>query len=128
MPGIGGYGDRNAYRSLFRDGFIAGYNEGYRRFAAAPYGYPPAPAPSRAPVYRGQTRAYGSVAAENGYRDGYDAGRRDAGDRRRFDPVRVSRYREGDHGYDRRYGSRDDYKREYRAAFQQGYDAGYRSR
>jgi hypothetical protein len=132
--GYRGYGDRNEYRALFREGFVAGYNEGYRRYASGPYGYPQPngypqrPTPSRAPIYRGSAPVYQSAAIENGYRDGYDAGRGDAGDRRRYDPVRVSRYREGDHGYESRYGSRDDYKRDYRAAFMQGYEAGYRSR
>jgi hypothetical protein len=69
---------------------------------------------------------YSSPAAEVGFRDGLAQGRDDAGDRRRFDPVRASRYRSGDHDYNNRYGSRDDYRREYRAAFQQGYEQGYR--
>jgi hypothetical protein len=82
-------------------------------------GYPPPP-PPRA--------AYVSAAARNGYRDGIDAGRNDARHRERFDPVRARRYREGDHDYDRRYGPRDDYKREYRSAFERGYEDGYRRR
>ena len=45
----------------------------------------------------------------------------------RFDPVRAKRYREGDHDYDNRYGSRDQYKQDYRAAFVQGYEEGYRN-
>jgi hypothetical protein len=68
---------------------------------------------------------YRSAAANNGYRDGLEAGRNDARDRERFDPIRAKRYREGDHDYDGRYGSRDDYKREYRSAFEQGYREGY---
>ena len=65
-------------------------------------------------------------AYDNGFRDGVEAGRDDARHLQRFDPVRASRYREGDHHYDRRFGSREDYRREYRAAFQQGYTQGYR--
>ena len=84
------------------------YDTGYPRA-----GYPPA------------RDAYASVAARNGYRDGIEAGRDDARHRERFDPVRARRYREGDHDYDRRYGSRDEYKREYRAAFERGYREGY---
>ena len=84
------------------------YDDGYRRGG----GYP---------VYRGQSRA-----AEIGFRDGIEAGRDDARRRERFDPVRARRYRSADHDYDRRYGSRDDYKREYRSAFQAGYEQGYR--
>jgi len=28
-----GYGDRSSYRSVFRQGFVAGYNDGYRRYS-----------------------------------------------------------------------------------------------
>jgi hypothetical protein len=87
------------------------YDQGYPRG-----GYPPPPPP------RGR---YLSVAAENGYRDGIEAGRNDARHRERFDPIRARRYREGDHDYDRRYGSRDEYKREYRSAFERGYREGF---
>jgi hypothetical protein len=84
------------------------YDSGYPRG-----GYPPA------------REVYNDVAARNGYRDGLDAGRDDARHRERFDPVRARRYREGDHDYDRRYGSRDEYKREYRSAFERGYRDGF---
>ena len=87
------------------------YDTGYPRA-----GYPPPP-PPRAD--------YVSIAARNGYRDGVDEGRSDARHRERFDPVRAKRYREGDHDYDRRYGPRDEYKREYRAAFERGYREGF---
>jgi hypothetical protein len=119
------YRGQDEYRRLFREGFSAGYREGYRQYARD---YP-ATGPSRYPeypVYRGRSGAYASPAASNGYRDGYEQGRDDARHNRRFDPIGSSRYRSGDHDYDRRNGSRDDYKRDYRAAFQQGYDAGYR--
>jgi hypothetical protein len=118
--GYSGFGNRNAYRSLYREGFAAGYDEGYRRWAYS----------GRRPGYGGSPRygtpRYSSLAAEHGYRDGFEQGRKDRGDRRRADPVRASRYRSADNDYDRRYGSLDDYKREYRAAFLQGYNAGYR--
>ena len=87
------------------------YDTGYPRA-----GYPPPPPPRE---------AYVSAAARTGYRDGFDAGRDDARHRDRFDPVRARRYRDGDHDYDRRYGSRDDYKREYRSSFERGYRDGY---
>ena len=104
------FGDRELYRRVFRDGFRAGYSEAFNRRAVVI-------APRAAAV---------SPAAQIGYRDGFDAGRNDGRDRDRYDPQRARRYREGDHDYDRRYGSRDDYAREYRAAFQRGYDEGYR--
>lgn len=110
--GYHGYGDRNGYRGLYRQGFVAGYNDGYRRYARGSFGN-----------VRGR---YASPAAQNGYRDGFAQGRDDARDGDRYDPVRASRYRSGDRDYDRRYGSRNDYQREYRAAFQAGYDDGFR--
>ena len=64
-------------------------------------------------------------AEEIGFRDGLEAGRDDARHRERFDPVRARRYRSADHDYDRRYGSRDEYARDYRAAFERGYREGY---
>lgn len=111
-------GDR--YRRSYREGFQAGYTEAFSRNARY---WRDGVNPQMAD--RGE---YRSVAARNGYRDGFDAGRGDARDRERFDPIRAKRYREGDRGYDNRYGSRDEYKRDYRAAFQRGYDEGYRAR
>jgi hypothetical protein len=70
---------------------------------------------------------YGSVPFDNGYRDGYDKGHDDARDNHRHDPFRQGRYRSGDHGYDRRYGSKDDYREVYRDGFRNGYDDGYRA-
>jgi len=121
-------GDREYYRRSYRQGFQTGYTEAYNRARGGygrdqgrvyPSGYP------NYPQNRGGYGSYGSPAAQNGYRDGLEAGRNDARDRERFDPVRTKRYREGDHDYNGRYGSRDDYKREYRAAFEQGYREGY---
>lgn len=117
------YGSRNEYRLAFRQGFAAGYDDGYRRNARGDrYSRPPN-------VYGGREdggAVYRSPAADSGFRDGYAQGRDDARDGDRYDPVRASRYREGDHDYNSRYGSRDAYKRDYRAAFQQGYERGYR--
>jgi flagellar biosynthesis/type III secretory pathway protein FliH len=128
-----GYASRDEYRRAFRSGFEAGYRESYDRYTAT-YGRYPRTDPSypRYPTYPsyppGGIYTRGSAATENGYRDGFEAGRNDARDGRAFDPRRTRRYREGDHDYDRRYGSRDAYKQEYRDAFQQGYEEGYRRR
>jgi hypothetical protein len=111
-------GSRDAYRQIFRQGFQAGYTEGFNQFART--------FPRTAP-YPGGTRSgiYTSPAGESGYRDGFEAGRNDARHRGPFDPQRSSRYRSADHNYNRRYGSKDDYKREYRVAFQRGYQEGF---
>ena len=124
--GYRGYGDRSEYRTLFRQGFLAGYNDGFRRYSRQGYGYPGRTYPENYPRTGYPGNRTFSPASQTGYRDGYDQGRSDARDRDRYDPVRASRYRSGDHDYDSRYGSREDYKREYRAAFQQGYEQGYR--
>ena len=124
-----GIGDRDDYRRSFRQGFQTGYSEAYNRYARN--GYPrggnyPIYGDNRGGVYYPPNRGvYRSPAADNGYRDGFEAGRDDARDGDRYDPVRTSRYRSGDHNYDGRYGSRDVYKRDYRAAFEQGYREGY---
>jgi flagellar biosynthesis/type III secretory pathway protein FliH len=125
------YGDKEYYRDVFRRGYAAGYSEAYRansRYYGG-YGesYPSASTyPGVYPVNPGAPAAgYYSPAAQNGYRDGLKAGRDDARDGDRYDPVRSRRYRDGDNDYDRRYGDRDAYKREYREAFQQGYRDGY---
>ena len=126
--GYRGYGDRNAYRNVFRQGFVAGYNDGYRRYAQGYPSRPPAGYPVNPPIYSSPGGRYVSPAAQNGYRDGYDQGSSDRRDGDRFDPVRAPRYRAGDRDYNNRYGSLDDYKREYRAAFQQGYSDGFYQR
>jgi hypothetical protein len=124
-------GDRNEYRRVYRDGFIAGYNDGYRQ--SANNRYPAYPNGSRYPDYRGSSvpfgaGQYGSQAAANGYRDGVAQGVDDARHGRRFDVNGARRFRDADHDYDGRYGSRDEYARDYRAGFQQGYEEGYRRR
>ena len=69
---------------------------------------------------------YNSVPYDNGYRDGLEKGREDAGDRDSYDPVRHSWYRSGDRGYNSRYGTKDSYKLAYRDGFEAGYDQAYR--
>jgi hypothetical protein len=82
------------------------------------------PYPDQYPNGRGEY-GYGSVPFDNGYKDGYDKGREDARDRDSYDPVRHSRYRSGDRGYNRRYGSKEEYKHVYREGFLAGYENGY---
>ena len=67
-----------------------------------------------------------NVAYDNGYRDGLEKGREDRGDNDSFDPVRHSRYRSADRGYNSRYGTREQYKLTYRDGFEAGYAQGYR--
>jgi hypothetical protein len=105
-------GDKQTYRRIFRQGYVAGYTEGYRGFRGP-----------RRSSWPG--RSY-SPAAQVGYRDGYAEGRDDAEDRDGYNPQRAKRYRDGDHDYDDRYGSRGQYRQEYRSAFLRGYEQGFR--
>src|SRR6185436_15019889 len=86
------------------------------------YGYPNNGYPNN-----GSNRGTNSVAYDNGYRDGLEKGREDAGDRDSYDPVRHSWYRSGDRGYNSRYGTKDQYKLVYRDGFEAGYQQGYRN-
>jgi hypothetical protein len=72
------------------------------------------------------SRGYQEPAYARGYSDGYRHAQDDRDNRRAYDPVRLSDYREADQGFYRSYGSKDAYKNNYRAGFRAGYDAGYR--
>lgn len=68
---------------------------------------------------------YNDAAYDNGFRDGLEKGREDVRDNDSFDPVRHSRYRSADRGYNSRYGSKEQYKLTYRDGFEAGYSQGY---
>jgi hypothetical protein len=123
-----GDGDLRDYRETFRQGFEAGYTDSYdrtmREERAVPLG--------RQPIYRSPypvspRSSVLSPAARIGYQDGLEVGRKDARDGESYDPVRSDRYRSANHEYDRKYGTRDEFKREYRDGFEQGYEQGYRA-
>ena len=80
--------------------------------------------PNQAPR-AGAGGVYNSAAYDNGFRDGLEKGRDDAQDNDSFDPVRHSRYRSADRGYDERYGTKEQYKLTYRDGFEAGYQQGY---
>lgn len=114
------YGSRGGYQRAFRNGFEDGYREGFER-ARVTWDA------RRGANGRRNAAAYLDAAAARGYSDGFEHGVDDARDRDRYDPVRHGDYRDGDNGYDRRYGNRDSYAFQYRTGFRQGYDDGYRS-
>lgn len=136
------YGNRNDYRQSFRQGYAAGYEQGYNRSGG--YGNGRA-VPRREPGYGSQyptypnSGGYGGYGGNGGYgggyyneaydrglREGAQKGREDAKDGDRYDPRRHNWYRDGDRGYNNRYGSRDQYKAAYRDAFERGYAQSYR--
>lgn len=115
------HGDRNRYRDTFRGGFAAGYRDGYtQRGARASF-------PSAGSEYG---RGYGGTAnfgaRQNGLSDGYKKGLDDLNDRKYPDVSRQKWYRNGDHDYDSRYGSKESYRLEYRRGFEDGYGRAYR--
>ena len=67
-----------------------------------------------------------STAMQSGYRDGLEKGAEDASDRDSYDPNRHAWYRSADRGFERRYGTKESYQREYRRGFLEGYEAAYR--
>jgi hypothetical protein len=80
--------------------------------------------PNQNPTARAGS-VYNRTAYDNGFRDGLEKGREDAQDNDSFDPVRHSRYRAGDRGYEERYGTKEQYKLTYRDGFEAGYEQGY---
>ncbi|MDQ3068944.1 MAG: hypothetical protein M3R55_04350 [Acidobacteriota bacterium] len=124
-------GRRDVYERAFRDGFERGYAAAYRGRQGGRYGNDD----------RYGNGGYGSggygnggygngrrfnEAFETGLRDGYEEGLKVARKSDRYDPVGARRYRSGDNGYDRRFGTKDQWKLSYREGFKDGYDRGYR--
>ncbi len=66
------------------------------------------------------------IAFEYGFADGYKAGVEDVRDNDRFEPTDHDAYRDGDRGFERRYGEHEVYRVEYRDGFHAGYTRGYR--
>jgi hypothetical protein len=136
--GYSGSTNRAQHADTFRQGFAVGYREGYER--SGRYGrYPDSRYPnSRYPTYPGNYPnqggyypgrggyGYNSPAFTNGFNDGYKEGEKDGRKNDRFDPIGENRYRKGDHGYRREYGSKEQYKNAYRDAFRAGYEQGFR--
>lgn len=87
--------------------------------------YPTYPGyPGSGGVYRDR---YNNPAYSRGYDDGYRSGVSAARDGDRYDVRRERDYRDADNGYDRRYGSRDQWRQVYRDGFASGYDEGFRN-
>jgi len=138
------YGTLNRYQDIFRQGFVDGYTQGYRRYSPAygngrygnngrdRYGYPQQG--NGGYGYPQQGGGYGYPQGRDdryltpfdiGARDGYEKGREDGRDNR-HDPRRHKWYRDGDRDYNDRHGSRDRFRDEYRRGFLVGYERGYR--
>ncbi len=68
------------------------------------------------------------VAADLGYRDGFNVALRDRSAGVGYQPRRHAAWRNPVHGYDSSMGSSSVYKRAYRTAFEAGYRDGFGSR
>ena len=66
-------------------------------------------------------------AVNNGYRQGFEAGRMDRANRRGSQWSRNDMYRSGNYGYDA-YVDRSQYQYYFQRGFQKGYDDGYYGR
>jgi hypothetical protein len=76
--------------------------------------------------YRGpQIRQVQQQAYEYGYREGLEAGEKDARSRRDYSPARHGEYRDADRGYRRDAGDRYSYQRAFRRGFEGGYRDGF---
>jgi flagellar biosynthesis/type III secretory pathway protein FliH len=69
--------------------------------------------------------AQNNAPFQRGYREGIQRGTDDARDGRRFEPQRDREYRDGDRGYNDRWGTREQYRNEFRRGFTSGYREGY---
>ncbi|MGE0702859.1 MAG: hypothetical protein AB7F99_04590 [Vicinamibacterales bacterium] len=124
-------------RVIYGSGIYGNDRYGNGRYGTGPRAIPRSPADvRRAPSGYGRwggANGAASIPFGNGYEDGYQKGRDDAEDRRRYEPQRHDRYRDGDRGYTNRYGwTRDEYREVYREGFLSGYqeafrDEGYRT-
>ena len=69
---------------------------------------------------------YGSSPAfDIGYRDGIAVGQRDRESGKAFRPEKNDYYEDADRGYQKSFGDKGLYKRQYRESFRQGYAEGY---
>ncbi len=79
-------------------------------------------------VYAASRYRIDRIAFDNGYRDGLREGQKDDRHHDRYYYRDEKRYREGDAGYRRDYGPRNEYVNAYRRGFQEGYGQGYSDR
>jgi hypothetical protein len=118
------HGYEHGYREGYRIGAQEGYN-GARTGLERTFGDRDEPAAS---VYRERHWGYQDVAADVGYREGVGAGLKDFRERHSYKPQEHDAWKDADHGYDKAFGNKTDYKRAYRLAFENGYRDGFGTR
>jgi hypothetical protein len=134
------FGDRDTYRRAFRGAYVAGYRDAYHggayvnrdawSRAGYPGPFPPYPNRYRGSLPQGRYPGYSigiAAARTNGFEDGYTKGLEDARDADRFDPTRHGWYKSASRGYRGPFGSKAFYRDQYRLAFREGYERGFRN-
>lgn len=119
------YGDKNAYKGMYRNGYAYGYQVGYNGNAQAAYppngpGYAP-----QYPVYQGP--AYpppSNPGYQAGFQDGLNDGQQDRESGQSYRAMATSKYQHTP-GYDSSYGNKDQYKQFYRQGYVAGYQQGF---
>jgi hypothetical protein len=121
-------GEHDDFQHGFRDGFKAGYDDGFygRPMRSDIYGlddrYDPDRTPRRDEDADAYSRwGYSDVAQDTGYRDGLQAGRLDLDRHKEYRPEKHDAYEDADHGYQKSYGDKNQYKELYRRGFIRGY-------
>src|SRR5260370_10763857 len=132
QPYLGsGDGYRDGYRQGYSDGAQDGYNGVTSRleqtFSWRDRNFDPdvARENGRAAVSYDPRWDYRDVAEDVGYRDGVNAGLNDFREHHSYRPEWHGAYKDADHGYVSSFGPKDEYKRAYRTAYENGYRAGF---
>ncbi len=126
------FGSRDAYRSIFREGFEVGYHDAFEGRENRQVLQPTSVRQERREYGYGawgadRERGPSQIAFNYGYNDGFERGTRAARRHQAFDPDDEGWYRSADRHYDHEYGSRDRYRAAYRDGFLRGYERGYRN-
>src|SRR6266403_623821 len=125
----------HGYQHGYRDGYKSGYEDGYnnRRLRSDIYGLNDTYDPDRVPRSDRDAEgypnwSYGDVAFDTGYRDGLGAGQKDLRERKDYRPEKHDSYEDADHGYRKSFGTKDQYKEQYRKGFLRGYQDAFNRR
>lgn len=103
-----------------------------RNYDRDPYFTAPVTLRYRAGGYYHETNSYGAdilrQAVNNGYQQGYQAGRADKQDRWAANYTNSYAYQDANYGYTGQYVPQSDYNLYFREGFKRGYDDGYGAR
>jgi hypothetical protein len=128
-------GSRADFQRGYRDGYRDGYEDGFknRPIRADIYGLRDDYDPDRIARREEDDRyyhnwSYADVAFDTGYRDGLSAGRHDFTEKKDYRPEKHDAYEDGDHGYRKSYGTKEQYKEQYRKGFLRAYEDAFNRR